>query len=229
MSNLELKLNRFSKNKPLLWLRYVDDIFCIFNNNQNIKDFLKRINNWHVAIKFTNEDEQNEKLAFLDVLVHRDSINNNYKTSLHRKPTNTNLYLLYESNQCREYKLSLLRTLVIRIHKICSTNEYINTEIKLMKETLINNGYPIHLIKRGIREGEIIIRNNNNKMNQINNQIKKETINFILPYHGEESNILGRKIKRLCKKLTPLIQVRICFKKTLSIKNIFFPLQKGID
>ena len=74
-----------------------------------------------------------EKLAFLDVLVDRDCVDNDYKITLYRKPINTNLYLLYESNQCREYKLSLIRTIVIRIYRICSTNNFINEEIKLMK------------------------------------------------------------------------------------------------
>ena len=232
MSNLELKLNRFTTNKPILWIRYVDDVFCIFNNTQNIKDFLRRINNWHLSINFTHEDEQKEKLAFLDVLIHRDGINNDYKTTLYRKPTNTNLYLLYESNQCREYKLSLIRTLVIRIHRICSTNDFKNEEIKLMKETLTNNGYPSHLIRRGIREGEIIVKNKN-KNNQQNiqtpNQLVTEKVFFLLPYYGEESTILANKIKHLCKKLLPLIQVKTCFKKTFTIKSNFLPLQKGMD
>ncbi|CAF3764573.1 unnamed protein product [Rotaria sp. Silwood1] len=152
MSNLEQKLNKFSTNKPLTWIRYVDDIFCIFKTNQNIKDFLIRINKWHSNIKFTPEHEHDDKLSFLDVLIQRDNINNVYNTSLYRKPTNTNLYLLYESNQCREYKLSLIRTLVIRIHLICSTDALKESEIKLMKETLITNGYPSHLIRKGIRE-----------------------------------------------------------------------------
>ncbi|CAF0930575.1 unnamed protein product [Didymodactylos carnosus] len=30
MYNIEYKLNKFSTNKPLVWIRYVDDIFCIF-------------------------------------------------------------------------------------------------------------------------------------------------------------------------------------------------------
>ncbi|CAF5034961.1 unnamed protein product, partial [Rotaria sp. Silwood1] len=96
MSNLEQKLNRFSTNKPLTWIRYVDDIFCIFNKKQNINEFLKRINKWHPNIKFTIEYEQNEKLAFLDVLIIRNNNNNNYDTTIYRKPTNTDLYLLYE-------------------------------------------------------------------------------------------------------------------------------------
>jgi hypothetical protein len=49
MSNLELKFNHFTTNKPIIWIRYVDDVFCIFNNKQNIEDFLRRINNWHIC------------------------------------------------------------------------------------------------------------------------------------------------------------------------------------
>ena len=110
MSNREQKLNKFSTNKPIIWIRYVDDIFCIFKNNQNIKDFLIRINKWHPNVKFTPEHEYDDKLSFLDVVIQRDNLNNVYKTSLYRKPTNTNLYLLYESNQSRRYKLSLIGT-----------------------------------------------------------------------------------------------------------------------
>jgi len=50
MSNLELKLNRFSTNKPQIWIRYIDNIFCIFKKQQNIDDFLRRINKWHPNI-----------------------------------------------------------------------------------------------------------------------------------------------------------------------------------
>lgn len=57
MSKLEEKVNRFSTNKPLIWIRYVDDIFCIFKKDQNIDDFLKRINNWYLNRNFTIETE----------------------------------------------------------------------------------------------------------------------------------------------------------------------------
>ena len=101
MSNLEKKLNRFSSNKPILWIRYVDDIFCIFTDQQNIDSFFGRINKWHTNITFTKEVEIAEKLAFLDVLVIRDHKRDEYTTTLYRKPTSTSLYLLNESNQCR--------------------------------------------------------------------------------------------------------------------------------
>ena len=39
MIKMEEKLKRFTKNKPKIWVRYVDDIFCMFNidkRNRNI-------------------------------------------------------------------------------------------------------------------------------------------------------------------------------------------------
>ncbi|CAF4373928.1 unnamed protein product, partial [Rotaria socialis] len=41
MSKLANKLNKFSKNKPQVWLRYVDDILCIFDNKQSIDNVLE--------------------------------------------------------------------------------------------------------------------------------------------------------------------------------------------
>lgn len=224
------KVNKFSKNKPLLWIRYVDDVFCIFKNTQNIDQFLTRINKWHANIHFTVEFENQEKLAFLDVLIERDKKNNSYNTSLYRKPTNTNLYLLYESNQCREYKLGLIRTLVTRIYLICSTQELIEKEIELMKKTLTSNGYPSHLIRKGIREGQVIskriINGNGKKKDHADNKL---TIHFLLTYYGQESMILANRIKRTCKTLLPLVRINVCFRKALTLKRIFLPLQKGID
>ena len=98
ISKLELKLKKFSTNKPHIWKRYVDDVFCIFQKSQDISKFLTCINNWHKNIKFTSQLEENNQIAFLDVLIIKDKINNKYITTVYRKPTNTNLYLLYESN-----------------------------------------------------------------------------------------------------------------------------------
>ena len=72
------------------------------------------------------------KIAFLDVLIIRDKTNNTYKTTLYKKPTNTNLYMLYESNQSRQYTIGLIRTLVIRILLICSTISHKETELNTL-------------------------------------------------------------------------------------------------
>ena len=108
MQKIEKKLNRFSTNKPLVWLRYVDDIYCLFNiPKAKILEFHLRINKWHANLKFTVEFELNNSLPFLDVLVTRKE--DKLITSLYRKPTHTGLYLLWESSQNRQYKLGLIK------------------------------------------------------------------------------------------------------------------------
>ncbi|CAF1552219.1 unnamed protein product, partial [Didymodactylos carnosus] len=76
MIKLEQKLNKLSFNKPQLYLR-------------------------HRNTHFTAEVENNGQLPYLDVMIMRNSNDRRYDTTLYKKPTDTGLYLLYESNQCR--------------------------------------------------------------------------------------------------------------------------------
>ena len=225
MQKMERKLNRFSTNKPVMWLRYVDDVFCLFDIPEaKITEFHSRINKWHNNLKFTREYEQKSSLPFLDVLVTREE--NQLTTSLYRKPTHTGLYLLWESCQNRQYKLGLIKTLVIRIHRICSKQETIIKELDQLKETLQNNGYPPHIIRRGISEAKVIIRKHSK--GEITKKDEKVTF-FTTTYYGQESLIFAARIKKICKKLIPNTKIQFAFKKHLSLKNVFLPSLKGKD
>ena len=50
-------LNDYSGIGPLFYRRYVDDIFCIFQNQNDAEMFLNYINMMHPNIKFTMETE----------------------------------------------------------------------------------------------------------------------------------------------------------------------------
>ena len=42
--------------KPLVWLRYIDNIFFIWNENEEkLEEFLENLNNFHPNLKFTSE------------------------------------------------------------------------------------------------------------------------------------------------------------------------------
>ena len=88
---------------PTLWLRYVDDTFCILNKD-HINDFHSHLNSICSHIQFTIEKEHNFSLPFLDILVKRNSRNGNttthnfLSTTIYRKPTHTNRYLHYTSH-----------------------------------------------------------------------------------------------------------------------------------
>lgn len=188
MQKIEEKLNKFSTNKPLIWLRYVDDVFCLFTISQNkIEDFHTRINKWHNNLRFTLEPESDNSIHFLDVLVTIKE--HKITTSLYRKPTHTGLYMLWDSNQNRRYKLGLIKTLVIRIYRICSSKEIIEKELNLLRTTLTDNGYPSHIIRRGIAEGETLIRTTSNKKKD--EKKDKKSIIFTMKYYGQESVIFA--------------------------------------
>ena len=68
-------LDQFQFCDVLLYRRYVDDIICLFNSEQDADEFFKFLNVHHPNIKFTFEKEKDGKLAFLDVLISKTDQN----------------------------------------------------------------------------------------------------------------------------------------------------------
>ena len=56
LAHMENKLLNSNLNfQPKLYLRYVDDIFAVFNNDTSCSKFLDLLNSQHKSIKFTVE------------------------------------------------------------------------------------------------------------------------------------------------------------------------------
>ena len=82
---MEQKLNKFSKNKPTIWFRYVDDVYCLFAiPRAKTIEFHTPANTWHKNLYFTSTTESNKSIYFLDVLDTFDD--HPLITSLYRKP-----------------------------------------------------------------------------------------------------------------------------------------------
>ncbi|XP_070562321.1 uncharacterized protein [Ptychodera flava] len=72
MGDLEEKILQDAPSTPLLWHRFIDDIYSIFvANMQAITAFFKFLNSYHPTIKFTMEISKTS-IPFLDVKVHVD-------------------------------------------------------------------------------------------------------------------------------------------------------------
>ena len=67
--NEKLWLENIQGTPPSYYRRYVDDIFSVFNNSFEAKEFFNYINTRHPNIKFTMETEVNKIIPFLDVLI----------------------------------------------------------------------------------------------------------------------------------------------------------------
>ena len=82
--------------QPNLWIRYVDDVFAVWpHGHQTVQEFLTHPNLQHLAIQFTMEKKEDQKVAFLDVQIKRKG--GNATTSVFQKKAHTNQYINYKS------------------------------------------------------------------------------------------------------------------------------------
>ena len=71
--------------KPIVYRRFVDDIFLLSWSKDHVEKFRNYLNKQHKNIKFTSEIEENGSLSFLDIKISRE--NNKFVASVYRKPT----------------------------------------------------------------------------------------------------------------------------------------------
>ena len=115
-------------NKPLMYYRYVDDTFAVFNDADECNKFFSHLNSLHPLPCFTFEKECNRTLPFLDVLVEKND--HEYVTSIYRKSIFTGQYIRWNSFCHMKQKTNLISTLVHKALVICSKctlqNEFSN-------------------------------------------------------------------------------------------------------
>ena len=80
----------------------------------------------------------------MDILITRK--NQGFFTSIFRKKTFTGVLLNWNSLTARKYKIGLIHCLLDRIWKICTNYDLVSIEIQKIKEILIKNDYPIHIV-----------------------------------------------------------------------------------
>ena len=71
VARIEQVILRQNKEKPLVWKRFIDDIFFIWDTNkQDIELFIEKANAYHPIIKCTNEVSEIEN-TFLDTTEYK--------------------------------------------------------------------------------------------------------------------------------------------------------------
>ncbi|BHF58215.1 hypothetical protein SprV_0100116500 [Sparganum proliferum] len=140
----------FQHHKPKFWARYVDDTFVVIDRDQ-LLTFKERLNAVFPDIQFTMEEEENNQLAFRDVLVCRKDCGG-LKTKVFRKATNTMQVLNFNSNHPISHKHSCVRTLYRRVETHCSGPEDKIAELQYLRRVFKANGYPRNFVNRCIRK-----------------------------------------------------------------------------
>ena len=206
-----------SQFKPILYRRYVDDTVCLFKDRNDIDLFLNYINNIHSNSQFTVEVENCSSLPFLDILVEKTS--NSFSTSLFRKKTFTGLYTNFSSLSPNLYKTNLISCLVYRAFHICSSYSKFHNEILRIKSILAKNCFPQSLVDKFIRS---FLDKQFSKVSTSNEQESKKTsITFCLPYLGTYSIRIKKNVIKLLKENFPDVKLQVVFRSPIRLSSLF--------
>ena len=151
-------------------------------------------------MQFTYEVEHNNKLPLFDVLLIRNA--NKIDITVYRKPTNTDIYLNWNSHAPTKWKRGTLRTILSCAYTIYSSERYFHEEIKYIQSTFkrVNNyhKYVITQLKHGVKL----------KYTQ-NMNIERSTINQTAQNEQDKHNLVvfpyaGNKGAKILKSMTKI-------------------------
>lgn len=171
MSRFETEAKEQFEYFPRVWLRYVDDIFVIFDTKRaDVNEFILKLNNLHSSVNFTYEIENNEQLPFLDVLVIRNN-ENKLEFDIFRKDTNTLRYIPNDSHHCAQHKMASMNFLVHRLMSVPLNKDRFEKERNLIKDIAEANGYSTYLVDKLIRKRKFkdMIRSSTTFQNNVDN------------------------------------------------------------
>ncbi|CAF0863808.1 unnamed protein product [Brachionus calyciflorus] len=205
----EKNMKKLEKLGLIKYFRYVDDIFATVGCRKDAERILDFLNKQHPNIKFTIEYEKDNQLPFLDTIVK-----GKYITTVYRKKTFTGVYLNWTSLTARKYKIGLIKGLVNRICRICTTEQDRSLEINKLKYILILNEYPKEEVDKVI-EDEL-------KKDGTKEKDEKEIKRYIvLPYVGPKSDEFSDKLKDLITSNFPQIDFNVAYQTPQTISSFF--------
>ena len=138
MCHVEAKVLSECDVQTFMYFRYVDDIFLDVRSTDDLQT-LKLMLETESGLSFTTELNVNNKLPFLDLMVHAKA--DEFETNVYVKPTNLGRCMNANGDCTESYKQGVIRSYVRRALKHCSTWQLVDRELRRVKQMLVNNGY----------------------------------------------------------------------------------------
>ena len=189
---------------PVFYLRYVDDIFCIFRSGVKFEPFLEKLNGLHKNLTFTFEIG-GRTIPFLDTNITLDG--EGFSSTVYRKATNTDVVLNYGAVAPSAWKKGLVKCLVHRANVVCSNTALLRSEINQLTKIFYKNGYPMEVIDNIIQEyyeNKAVREKNSNKSITSGDTNSAEEIRpkelLRVPYVGKPSILFSRRLRKLVKR-----------------------------
>ena len=144
-----------TKIRPLIWWRYIDDIFFIWHDDEkSLKDFINFCDEYSQSKKMKSKirfdsNISRESTNFLDVKVR--ICGKNITTSVYSKPTDAHLYLNRKSCHPTHVIQNLPKGQFIRVRRICSQISDFDDYSKTMKKHFVSRGYDEKVLSKTIQ------------------------------------------------------------------------------
>ena len=192
----------------IIWCRYIDDIFFVVEgDSESLCVTATTVNR---CIQFTLEKPTDNKISFLDTLLHlEDGI---FQLELFIKPTHSGTCLTFDSHAPLLRKKSLVISEILRAERI-SSPAYFSQSIAKVTTRLHKNGYPQWLLDNTIRRRQRI------------RPEQPEFIDFLrIPYLSE---IQRKQILNAARRTNLRDKVRLIFTTPRSLGWQFRPKQES--
>ncbi|XP_073425439.1 uncharacterized protein [Dendrobates tinctorius] len=187
-----------SMDRIPLWVRYIDDIFLVWQGNEvQLSNFMERINSNDRNIHLTYQYDMT-KVSFLDVNVWRDN-DNILQTSIFRKETSSNMLLHASSAHPKSLINSIPIGQFLRLRRICSSDKDFESQAQDLSDRFLERGYSRRAIKRAHNRARWSTRQSLLYKQRDNRSCNK--IRFITNYHAQFS-----KMRSCLQRAWPILQ-----------------------
>ena len=189
MADLEERLLDSYHLKPRLWMRYIDDIFFVWEHGEEqLQEWFGHLNGCHPTIKFTNEYSKN-MISFLDTMVIKDAHGDLY-TDLYSKPTDSHSFLRFDSAHPPMCKQSLPYSQFLRLRRICQQDTDFERSIKEKLLQFSRRGYPNKVLEKALVKCSLKPREGLLAPKEANIQYKESDPIFMTStFHPQENSL----------------------------------------
>ena len=186
MANIETQNLSKSLIKPMIWKRYVANIFSLWDNSKPAIDkFMTQANSHHPTIQFTAEIS-NTEATFLDTVVYKGKHFQSQSIldiKTHFKPTETFQYTHFSSSHPPGVKTGFMKGEALRLLRTNYSRTTFEDNIYKLKSRLRARGYPKHLIETLLSDIKFTERNVLKQKKKKKNASPKYILPFVTQYH----------------------------------------------
>lgn len=144
MANWEEEVLALCSIKPFHYLRYLDDVWGVWNNSMDeFEKFVETLNNHDPSIKIKHVFDK-RTIDFLDTTVYIGpsyELNQTLDIKVYFKNTDTHALLFKNSFHPRHTFKGIVKSQLLRFHRICTQEEEFRVAVNTLFKALRNRGY----------------------------------------------------------------------------------------